>query len=226
MNTEKTKEIIKELADKQVILVAVTKTRTLDEINKAIELGITVIGENRLQEAQDKFPQISDSVEKHFIGHLQSNKVKKVVEISDMIESVDSIKLLKLINNEAEKQNKIIQALIEINIGDEETKSGIPYENAEEFFKEMDNTIKSENLKNIKILGLMTIAPFIEPEETRPYFKKMKALFDKLKEKYSDSKTIKLEHLSMGMSNDWQIAAEEGSNMVRLGTAIFGERNY
>ncbi len=194
----------------KVKLIAVTKTRTIKEIKDAIKAGIKCIGENKVQEAEKKFPHLPE-VEKHMIGHLQRNKVKKAVELFDMIQSVDTLKIAKEINKRCSVIKKIMPILIEINIGNEETKQGIKLEEINDFL----NNIKE--LRNIRVEGLMCIAPFVKPEKTRPYFKKMKQIFDCISG---------LKWLSMGMSNDYKVAIEEGSNMVRIGTAIFGERKY
>lgn len=191
-----------------VKLIAVTKTRTVEEIKEAIMSGVTCIGENRIQEAEKKFPYLSN-VEKHMIGNLQTNKVKLAVELFDMIQSVDSLKLAKEIDKRCEVVGKVMPVLVEVNIGDEPNKHGIKLEKVEIFIKEISQ------LKNIDVQGLMCVAPLITPEETRRYFKKMKKAFDSING---------LKWLSMGMSNDYKIAIEEGSNMVRIGTAIFGER--
>lgn len=191
-----------------VILLAATKTRTIDETNEAISAGIDYIGESKAQEAEQKLPLIA-GVKKHFIGHLQSNKVKKVVPLVDMIQSVDSVKIAEKISDEASKLGKKMPVLVEINIAGEEARFGIKPEEAESFIEQI------KGFKGIEVEGLMAMAPYIEAEKTRPYFKKMKEIFDKLKEKYN------LKYLSIGMSQDYKIAVEEGSNMVRIGTAIF-----
>jgi pyridoxal phosphate enzyme (YggS family) len=192
----------------EIKLVVVTKTHEADEVNEAIGCGITCIGESKVQEAEDKFPRLSGNLEKHLIGHLQTNKVKSAVQLFDVIQSVDSLKLAKEIDKRCCDIGKIMPIFIEINIAGEESKGGAAYDEAKEFY------FKIIPLKNIKVIGLMTIAPYVEPELTRPYFRKMKILFDELK----------LRWLSMGMSSDFQQAIEEGSNMVRIGTAIFKER--
>lgn len=191
-----------------VKLIAVTKTRAVEEIKEAIRAGITCIGENRVQEAEEKFPYLP-KVEKHMIGNLQTNKVKLAVEIFDVIQSVDSLKLAKEIDKRCEAIGKVMPVLIEVNIGEEANKHGIRLENVKSFVKEISQ------FENIIIQGLMCVAPLVNPKEARPYFKKMKQLFDSING---------LKWLSMGMSNDYKIAIEEGSNMVRIGTAIFGER--
>ena len=191
-----------------VKLVAVTKTRTVEEIRHAIMSGVTCIGENRVQEAEKKFPFLP-KVEKHMIGHLQTNKVKLAVELFDMIQSVDSLKLAEEISKRCETIGKVMPVLVEVNIGNEPNKYGIKPEDAGSFVKEISK------LKNIDVQGLMCVAPLLAPEETRPYFKKMKQLFGSVGN---------MKWLSMGMSNDYKTAIEEGSNMVRIGTAIFGYR--
>jgi hypothetical protein len=191
-----------------VKLIAVTKTRTVEEIKEAIGSGITCIGENRVQEAEEKFPLLP-KVEKHLIGSLQTNKVRLAVELFDVIQSVDSLKLAKEIDKRCKAINKVMPVLVEVNIGEESNKHGIRLGDVESFVKEISQ------LKNVDIQGLMCVAPLVSPEEARPYFKKMKQTFDSIKG---------LKWLSMGMSNDYKVAIEEGSNMVRIGTAIFGER--
>ena len=187
-------------------LVAVTKTFSVDIINKAIDLGINSIGETKIQEAKKKFEQIGRKVEWHMIGHLQSNKVKDAVEIFDVIHSVDRMKIAKKVSDRCIELNKKMPVLVEVNLT--EDKFGVKPEETVEFIN------KIKKLEGIKVEGLMTIAPFVEPEDTRPYFKKLKEL----------ASTCNLNHLSMGMSNDFEVAIEEGATMVRIGTAIFGER--
>lgn len=190
-----------------VRFLAVTKKRTLDEVKEALSLGITSIGESQLQEAYEKLPYIK-GIKKHMIGHVQTNKVRGVLELFDVIETVDSLKLAKEIDKIAKEKGKMIECYIEVNIADEESKSGISYNQAEDFYKSL------LTLTNIRITGLMCIAPYIEAEKTRPYFKRMRILKEKLG----------LKNLSMGMSNDYIIAVEEGSTEVRIGTSLFGER--
>jgi len=190
-------------------LVAVTKLRTIEEIKQAINSGINIIGENKIQEAEQKYSEIKDmEVELHFIGHLQTNKVKKAVEMFDLIQTLDSLKLAKEIDKRAKEINKIQDILIQVNIGKEPQKYGVLPENVIEF---VDNINK---FQNIKVMGLMCMPPL--NRDSRPYFKEMKMLYDKLE----------LEVLSMGMSNDYKIAIEEGSNMIRIGRLLFGERKY
>ncbi|PIU83214.1 MAG: YggS family pyridoxal phosphate-dependent enzyme [Elusimicrobia bacterium CG06_land_8_20_14_3_00_38_11] len=204
---------------KDIKLVAVTKTVPIDKIIEAIGRGITIIGENRIQEAEKKFREFPETVkvEKHLIGHLQTNKVKKAVELFDLIQSVDSIYLLEEINRQAEKIKKIQECFIEIKVSQEKTKYGLNPTELEGFM------VKAEELKNIKITGLMAIAPYFEnPELVRPYFHRAKEIFEQVRSHFlipaSDFPI-----LSMGMTGDFEIAIEEGSNMVRIGTGIFGE---
>jgi len=212
-NIQQINEHIREAAEKagrnqeSVMLVAVTKQATVEQMRECIKLGITTIGENRVIETADKFKQLRDlKFTKHMIGHLQTNKVKFAVEIFDVIQSLDSLKLAKEVDKRAKNIGKIMPVFIEVNIGKEEQKSGIMPEEVLSFY---DKAIKFTNLK---VDGLMCIAPLVEAEQTRPYFKKMKELFDQLPLKW----------LSMGMSNDYVVAVEEGANMVRIGTRLFG----
>ncbi|MEW6557308.1 MAG: YggS family pyridoxal phosphate-dependent enzyme [Elusimicrobiota bacterium] len=199
---------------RNIKLIAVTKTVSVDRIKEAINCGITDIGENRVQEAEQKIPQLVNcKVTKHLIGHLQTNKVKKAVLLFDVIQSVDSFYLLEEINKQAEKICKIQECFVEIKISEEATKYGLNPMELEEFMK------KSAELKNIKITGLMAMAPYFEnPELTRPYFHRASDYYSLFAIRYS------LSYMSMGMTNDFGIAIEEGANMVRIGTGIFGER--
>ncbi|MBS3741380.1 MAG: YggS family pyridoxal phosphate-dependent enzyme [Candidatus Cloacimonetes bacterium] len=210
------KEILDEIPD-EVKLVAAAKTRTADEIMAAIEAGVEIIGENYVQESLDVYQLVGDKAEWHFIGHLQRNKVKEVVPIYEMIESLDSKRLARKINKEAKKINKVQKVLIEINSGEEEQKFGILPEDAIEFTKYVSN------FGNLKVLGLMTMGPrFGEPEKSRPYFQKTKKIFDQLNGMGIDN--IEMKYLSMGMTNSYKIALEEGANIIRIGTKIFGKR--
>lgn len=209
---------IKNSIPKSVEIVAVSKTRTAAEVVDAILAGAKIIGENYVQEAYKKYSEINSEIKKntewHMIGHLQKNKARKAIKIFDCIQSVESFELAKKINEEAEKLNKRVKIFIEINIGEEKTKSGILPEEAFTFLE------KLASLKNLKIKGLMAIEPLGNNSEmTRQYFKKMKGIFEKAKEVHPE-----IETLSIGMSNSYKIAIEEGSNMIRVGTAIFGPR--
>ena len=200
-----------------ISLIAVTKTRTAAEADEAVAAGISGIGENSVQEAKLKFPLLSSSPVRHMLGHLQSNKAKEAVKLFDIIQSVDSLRLLAEIDKEAKKNNKAIAILAEVNIGGEESKSGMKPEELSGFLNE------SGKYLNVRVRGLMTIAPFLESQEqVRPYFKKMKELFEEAAN--FSSPNVKMEHLSMGMSGDFVTAIEEGATMVRIGSAIFGER--
>lgn len=214
---EKVKKILKELPS-GVELVAATKTRSVEEIEQAIKAGVKIIGENYVQEAEEKFRVIGKKVKWHMIGHLQRNKVKKALEIFDMIETVDSIKLAREIDKIAKKKGIIFPVLIEINSGKEEQKSGILPGDIEDFVEEMSN------LENIRVEGLMTMGPFVKnPEDIKPYFELTRELFEKLKSK--NYPNVEMKYLSMGMTDTWKIAIEEGANLIRIGTGIFGPRN-
>ncbi|MCD6407922.1 YggS family pyridoxal phosphate-dependent enzyme [bacterium] len=200
-----------------VILVAATKTRTPEEVLEAIEGGIEIVGENYVQEAEGKFKVIGKRVKWHMIGHLQRNKVKKAIEIFDMVETVDNFSLAKEIDKYAERKRIIYPILIEINSGREEQKSGVYPENIFSLIEEISK------LKNIKVEGLMTMGPFVKnPEDIRPYFRLTREIFEELKGK--DYPNVEMKYLSMGMSDTWKIAIEEGANIIRVGTLIFGPR--
>lgn len=216
MIAENVKKILRELPE-GVKLVAAAKTRTPEEILRAAEAGITIVGENYVQEARKAFELVGHRVKWHFIGHLQGNKVKKAVEIFDMIETLDSIELAAEINKRCLRIGKIMPVLIEINSGKEKQKFGIWPEDAESLI------LQAAKFNNITIQGLMTMGPaFGNPEDARPYFVKTKRLFDKLKA--LDIPGIEMKFLSMGMTNSYQVAIQEGGNMVRIGTKIFGPR--
>ena len=199
-----------------VILLAATKTVDVDTINYAINKGIAYIGENKVQELLSKYDGVID-VHHHFIGHLQTNKVKDVVGKVELIHSVDSLKLAKEISKQSQKIGKTMDILLEINIGDEDSKWGFTPDNLENSIKEI------AALTNIKICGLMAIPPICEnAEDNRKYFKKMYQLFVDIRDKNIDNSYMNI--LSMGMSDDFDIAVEEGANLVRVGTALFGKR--
>lgn len=202
-----------------VLLCAVTKTRTPEEINEAINCGVTDIGENKVQEIMDKYDRVLP-VKWHLIGHLQTNKVKYIIDKVDMIHSCDSFKLAEEINKRCEKADRTMDILIQVNVAGEEQKFGISKEETPKLLEEILN-----KCPRIKVRGLMFIAPFVEnPEEISGYFRELKALYDVLKDKKHENCDFK--YLSMGMSGDFPVAIREGSNLVRVGTAIFGERNY
>ncbi len=218
MIKENVEQILDELP-KGVILVAAAKTRTAEEILEAIDAGVKIIGENYIQEAIRMFEVIGKKVKWHFIGKLQKNKVKKAVKIFDMIETIDSVELAREIDKRCCEINKIMPVLIEINSGREPQKSGVFPEDALELVKEISS------LPNIKVIGLMTMGPFAgDPEDARPYFVETKKIFDKIKK--LNLPDVEMRYLSMGMTNSYQVAIEEGANLVRIGTKIFGMRNY
>ena len=204
---------------KDVTLIAVTKTVDIERIKEAIDAGITNIGENRVQEIMDKYEDLKNYANFHLIGHLQSNKVKYIIDKVKLIHSVDSMKLIDEIKKRAEKSNTIVNMLIQVNVAREDTKFGID-------INEVDDYIEyASKFDNIKVQGLMTIAPYFEDaEKTRPIFRTLKEKFDELSNnKYNN---VEMKYLSMGMTNDYKIAIEEGSNMVRIGTKIIGKRVY
>ena len=202
-----------------IILLAATKTVSSDVINYAIEKGINFIGENRVQEFLLKNDDINPAAHRHFIGHLQTNKVKDIVGKVEMIESVHSVKLAKVIGDLSVKKGIVTDVLLEINIGNEESKSGFT---VDEIYSSIEEISK---ISGVKIKGLMAIPPICEEnEEIRQYFRQMSKLFIDIRAKKLDN--VIMEYLSMGMSSDFVEAIEEGSNIIRLGTALFGRRNY
>lgn len=202
-----------------ITLIAVSKTKPLSDIEELIHIGVEDFGENKVQELCDKFEQVSKPVRFHQIGHLQTNKVKYVVDKAYMIHSLDSLKLAREIEKEAKKKNIVSQVLIEVNVAQEESKFGLKLDEVIPFLEEI------KNLEHIHVNGLMTIAPFVEnPEENRKYFRALKQLSLDIICKNIDN--IDMNVLSMGMTNDYKVAIEEGATMVRVGTAIFGHRNY
>lgn len=198
------------------MLVAASKTRTADEVQAAINAGIKIIGYNYVQEAARIFQFIGNQVQWHLIGHLQKNKVKKAVKIFDMIETIDSVELAGKVDQQCKLINKIMPVLIEINSGKESNKTGVLPDNIDELISQI------KDLPNIRVRGLMTMGPrFGNPENSRLYFKATKQAFDRLKER--DIPNVKMKYLSMGMSNSFPIAIEEGANIIRVGTKLFGE---
>ena len=202
-----------------VQLVGAAKTRSPEEVLEAIEGGLTIIGHNYVQEAERLFEVISQPVKWHMIGHLQSNKAKKAVAIFDMIETVDSLKLAKAIDKACSGLNKIMPILLEINTGEEDQKAGVMPGATVPLIKEISA------LSHVKVEGLMTMGPFADdPEESRPYFRKARKLFDEISA--LNLEKVDMSVLSMGMSDSYKVAIEEGANMVRIGTKIFGDRTY
>ena len=216
MIEENINKILSELPE-GVELVGAAKTRSPEEILEAIEAGLEIFGQNYVQEAERAFEVIGGKAKWHMIGHLQSNKAKKAVKIFDMIETVDSLKLAKAIDKACHNIEKVMPVLIEINSGEEPQKAGVMPEEVIPLIKDMSE------LKHIKIVGLMTMGPFSgDPEDARPYFQKTKRIFEEIKK--MDLPGVEMRYLSMGMSNSYKVALEEGASLVRIGTKIFGER--
>jgi len=210
------KHILKALPQ-DVLLVAAAKTRTPEEVKRAIDAGVKVIGCNYVQEAEQIYPHVKNTVQWHLIGHLQSNKAKQASRLFDMIETIDSLKIAMAVDRHCAEIGKIMPVLIEINSGRESNKTGVMPEDVEGLIR------KIISLQNLRIQGLMTMGPrFGDPEESRPYFKKTKAVFGRLAQ--AGISNVKMKYLSMGMSNSYEIAIAEGANIVRIGTKLFGER--
>lgn len=202
-----------------VIMLAATKTVPVSVINHAINAGVDYIGENRVQELLSKKDELVTAAHRHFIGHLQTNKVKDIINEVEMIESVDSLKLAAEISKQCAKFNKIMEILVEVNIGDEESKSGFQADEVEAAIAKM------AEMPNIYVKGLMSIPPICEnSQKSRQYFEKLSKLFIDIRGKNMDN--VDIVYLSMGMSGDFEEAIECGSNIVRIGTALFGQRNY
>ena len=200
--------------DESIKLIAVTKTHGVELMRQAIDAGATDIGENRVQEAAEKFPVLERAVTRHLIGHLQTNKVKPAVKLFDVIQSVDSIHLATALDKAATSADKIQDVLIQVNLAREVQKSGVALEDLSELVNFVDAA------GNLRLRGLMMIAPLVaDAEECRPLFRRMREIFDELKTARADFNL-----LSMGMTHDFAVAVEEGANVVRVGTAIFGQR--
>jgi PLP dependent protein len=201
----------------EVRLVAVSKTVPLEMMREAVSAGAAILGENYIQEARDKIALIGGACAWHFIGHLQSNKAKLAAELFSLIHSVDRIALAEALNKEAANKNKILPILIQVNISGEETKSGIDPSGTRQLVQQ------AALLPHLSVQGLMTMPPWFEsPEDARPYFRALRKLRDELAGEHIPNAS--LEELSMGMSGDFEVAIEEGATLVRIGTAIFGER--
>jgi pyridoxal phosphate enzyme (YggS family) len=210
-------ELLKELP-RGVELAAAAKSRTPDEVLQAVEAGVKVIGENYVQEAEKARAAIGDKAEWHMIGHLQRNKVKKAVALFDMIETVDSVELAREIDKRCAEMGRVMPVLVEVNSGREEQKAGALPEDAEQLVREISL------LPNIRVMGLMTMGPrFGNPEDSRPYFVITRQLFQRIKALKLPN--VEMKYLSMGMTNSYKVALEEGANLVRIGTKIFGERS-
>lgn len=203
----------------EVTLVAVSKTKPVDMLKEAYDAGARVFGENKVQEIMDKYDHLPEDAEWHMIGHLQRNKVKYIVDKVAMIHSVDSMRLAETIEQEAAKKNVRVPILAEVNVAEEESKFGLRVEEVLPFLEE------AAKLPHLEVCGLMTIAPFVEnPEDNREIFHKLKELSVDIAEKNINNITMSV--LSMGMTGDYQVAVQEGATMVRVGTGIFGERDY
>ena len=203
----------------EITLIAVSKTKPVELIEEAYHLGINVYGENKVQELVDKYEKLPKDINWHMIGHLQTNKVKYIVDKVDMIHSVDSLKLAEVIEKEATKRECEVKILIEVNVGEEESKIKKKIEDVLPFVE------KVAKFPHIKICGLMTIAPYVQnPEENRCIFQNLHKLSVDITRKNIDN--VNMSVLSMGMTNDYEVAIEEGATMVRVGTGIFGSRNY
>lgn len=218
MSIKQNIETIENNLPKSVKLLAVSKTRTIEEMEEAYDFGLRDFAENKVQELIRKEELFHKDVRWHLIGNLQTNKVKYIVGKVHLIHSLSSIKLLEKIEELFGKSNVVANTLIQINIGREESKTGILLENLEELIE------KIEECKFVKVKGIMVIIPKGNDENNRYYFKQTYDIFSKLKERSFNN--INMEILSMGMTHDYKIAIEEGSNMIRIGTGIFGERNY
>ena len=203
----------------EVTLISVSKTKPIETLKEAYDLGVRVFGENKVQELEQKIPAFGSDVSWHMIGHLQRNKVKYIVGKVDLIHSVDSLRLAEEIQKESEKKNVVSNILIEVNVAEEESKFGITCEEVLDLVKTISE------FPNIHIRGLMTIAPYVvDSEENRWIFRKIKDLSVDIKDKNIDN--VDMDILSMGMTGDYTVAIEEGATHVRVGTGIFGERNY
>jgi len=203
----------------EVTLIAVSKTKPVSMIQEAIQEGQLVFGENKVQELCSKYEELPKNLQWHMIGHLQRNKVKYIADKVSLIHSVDSLRLAKTIHQEGEKIGRVIPLLIEVNVAQEETKFGVSVEDALPLIREIST------FPYVEIRGLMTIAPYMEnPEENRPVFRKLKQLSVDIRDKNMNN--VYMDILSMGMTNDYQVAVEEGATLVRVGTGIFGERDY
>jgi pyridoxal phosphate enzyme (YggS family) len=210
---ENVQKLLSELP-KGVELVVAAKARTAKDVLEAVEAGIKIVGENYVQEAEKNYSVIENRVKWHFIGSLQKNKVKKAVRLFDMIQTVDSIEIAREIDKRCAQLGRVMPVLVEINSGREKQKSGVLPEDAEDLIAAISG------LPNIKIMGLMTMGPrFGDPEESRPYFTTTRKIFERIKKQKLPH--VEMRYLSMGMTNSYRIALEEGANMVRIGTKVF-----
>lgn len=203
----------------EVTLIAVSKTKPVETLQEAYDLGVRIFGENKVQELTAKYEALPKDIHWHMIGHLQTNKVKYIIDKAELIHSVDSLKLAETIEKEAAKHDLIADILVEVNVAEEESKFGMKMEEVIPFVE------KVSAFPHVRVRGLMTIAPFVEdPEENRSIFADLHKLYIDIKKKNHDNDTVSV--LSMGMTNDYEVAIEEGATIVRVGTGIFGARNY
>ena len=203
----------------EVTLIAVSKTKPVETLQEAYDLGVRIFGENKVQELTAKYEALPKDIHWHMIGHLQTNKVKYIIDKAELIHSVDSLKLAETIEKEAAKHDLIADILVEVNVAEEESKFGMKMEEVIPFVE------KVSAFPHVRVRGLMTIAPSVEdPEENRSIFADLHKLYIDIKKKNHDNDTVSV--LSMGMTNDYEVAIEEGATMVRVGTGIFGARNY
>lgn len=203
----------------EVTLIAVSKTKPVETLQESYDLGVRIFGENKVQELTAKYEALPKDIHWHMIGHLQTNKVKYIIDKAELIHSVDSLKLAETIEKEAAKHDLIADILVEVNVAEEESKFGMKMEEVIPFVE------KVSAFPHVRVRGLMTIAPFVEdPEENRSIFADLHKLYIDIKKKNHDNDTVSV--LSMGMTNDYEVAIEEGATMVRVGTGIFGARNY
>ena len=203
----------------EVTLIAVSKTKPVETLQEAYDLGVRIFGENKVQELTAKYEALPKDIHWHMIGHLQTNKVKYIIDKAELIHSVDSLKLAETIEKEAARHDLIADILVEVNVAEEESKFGMKMEEVIPFVE------KVSAFPHVRVRGLMTIAPFVEdPEENRSIFADLHKLYIDIKKKNHDNDTVSV--LSMGMTNDYEVAIEEGATMVRVGTGIFGARNY
>jgi len=227
--TENYQKIREEIPEDILVIVA-SKTRTPEEIVEVIEAGARDLGENYVQEAEKMKQELGEkanTIRWHMIGHLQKNKINKALPVFDVIQTIDSLEKAQAIDKRAERAGKsVIPVLVEINIGSEDSKAGVKPEEHEPFEEYMEKLIRDiSRLEHLRVEGLMTMGPrFGNPEDSRPYFRRTKEIFEKIRD--LNIPNVDMKYLSMGMTNSYSVAIEEGSNIVRIGTAIFGERKY
>lgn len=213
---------IRKTIPENVTLVAISKTKPIEDIIEAYNCGQRIFGENKVQELTHKFEKLPKDIQWHFIGHLQTNKVKYIAPFVSLIHAIDSIKLLTTINKEAQKNNRIIDCLLQFHVAEEESKFGLNIEKAQEIL----NSEEFRSCENIRICGVMGMATYTNDiEQITSEFEAVKIIFDKLKSEYF-SGNDSFSEISMGMSGDYQLAIEQGSTMVRIGSTIFGQRVY